>query len=84
MAHEAHGEILSEMTTATLPTVRVDRAQTGVWEVVLPDQADHLKCPSLNEARRIARLQAARLRPCELVICDAYHRVAARETLTAD
>ena len=84
MANDASDGILEWMTTATLPTVRVDRAQTGVWEVVLPDQADHLTCPSLSEARRIARLQAARLRPCELVICDAYHRVAARELLPAD
>lgn len=84
MASRANRGILEHMTTATLPTVRVDRAQTGVWEIALPDQADRLTCRSLSEARRLARAQAARLRPCELVICDAYHRVAARETLGAD
>ena len=30
---------------------------------------------TLNDARRLAYIDAARILPCELVIRDAYHRV---------
>jgi hypothetical protein len=71
------------MRDMTIPTIRVDRNSHGSWIVALPDQTRSLICASLDDARRVAYHQAAARRPCELVICDAYHRVARRELLSA-
>ncbi len=58
--------------------VRVDRNVRGAWEVV-SDQGERLTCKTLDEAHRVADLLAdgvvAGLRPCEMIILDAYHRV---------
>jgi hypothetical protein len=43
----------------------------------------HVTYDTLDEARRVATAQAARLAPCELVVRDAYHRVLRREVLGA-
>jgi hypothetical protein len=67
------------MDTSTYPTVRVDHEMRGSWEVGLPDQPSPVRCRTLEEARRVAYRAAAGRQPCELVICDAYHRVAHRE-----
>jgi hypothetical protein len=67
------------MPPTSYPTIRIDHDRHGEWEVELPDEVSPVVCDSLAEARRIAYRQAARRQPCELVILDAYHRVAHRE-----
>ena len=59
-------------------TVRVDRTRLGAWEVAMPDEHDAVTCETLEDAERVAYLCAARTRPCELIVCDAYHRVLHR------
>jgi len=59
-------------------TVRVDRTRLGAWEVAMPDEHDPVTCETLEDAERVAYLWAARTRPCELIVCDAYHRVLHR------
>ena len=61
--------------------VLVDRDWHGEWEVLLPDGRDCVTCDTLDDARRLAYLQAARIFPCELVIRDAYHRVVDHEVI---
>jgi hypothetical protein len=61
--------------------VRVDRAGDGEWEVDLPDQPEAIMCATFDDAQRVAHLCAALRRPCELVVCDAYHRVLQHEFL---
>jgi hypothetical protein len=41
-------------------------------------------CGTLADARRVAYQCAARRHPCELVVCDAYHRVMQREIIDPD
>lgn len=60
-------------------SIQVDFDGHGGWEVGI-DEA-RISCRSLSEARRIASLQAADRRPCELVVRDAYHRVITRERI---
>lgn len=67
------------MESAAYPTIRIDLDSRGEWEVDLPEEAASVRCHSLEEARRVAYRQASRRQPCELVICDAYHRVAHHE-----
>jgi hypothetical protein len=61
--------------------VLVDRDCHGGWEVSLPDGGTCVICETLDDARRLAYLHAARTRPCELVIRDAYHRVVDHEII---
>jgi hypothetical protein len=75
---------LVSMTSAAYPTIRIDHERHGDWEVELPDEGSTLRCSTLDEARRLAYRHAARRQPCELVICDAYHRVAHRELVSAN
>ena len=56
-------------------TVRVDRTRLGAWEVAMPDGREPVTCETLEDAERVAYLCAARRRPCDLIVCDAYHRV---------
>ena len=63
--------------------MRVDLAGRGVWEVALPGRGSRLRCATLEEAMLVASQYASRRRPCELIVCDAYHRVLRRELLTA-
>jgi hypothetical protein len=67
------------MSTAPYPLIRVEPDRHGDWEVDLPDQVTPIHCRTLSEARDLAYRHAARRELCELVICDAYHRVAHRE-----
>lgn len=60
-------------------TVRVDISARGAWEVALSDRRDHVRCETLEEASRVAYRFAMDQRPCELIVCDAYHRVLQRE-----
>lgn len=69
------------METAAYPTIRVEHDRNGDWDVELPEQTAPVRCRTLEEARRLAYRQARRRQPCELVICDAYHRVAHRELI---
>ncbi len=72
------------MTAAAYPTIRIDHERHGAWEVELPDEVSPVRCSTLHEARRLAyRNAAAHQQPCELLICDAYHRVAHRELVNA-
>lgn len=62
-------------------TVRVDITARGAWEVVLSDVGEHVTCETLEEASRVAHRYALDRRPCELIVCDAYHRVLERELI---
>ena len=72
------------MSSAIYPTIRIDPEPHGAWEVELPDEVSRVRCGTLDEARRLAYRHAANRTPCELVICDAYHRVAHRELVSAN
>ncbi len=75
------------MKTATYPTIRIEPKGRGDWEVELLDEdptnppTPAATCRTLDEARREAYRFASRRQPCEVVICDAYHRVAHREVV---
>ena len=62
-------------------TVRVDISARGAWEVALFDRGDNVTCETLEEASRLAYGFAMDRRPCELIVCDAYHRVLQRELI---
>jgi hypothetical protein len=62
-------------------TVRVDRTGRGAWAVAMPGRQQPVTCETLDDARRIAYLSAAPRRPCELIVCDAYHCVLHRELI---
>jgi hypothetical protein len=62
-------------------TVRVDISIRGAWEVALSDRGDRVTCETFEEASRVAYRCAADRRPCELIVCDAYHRVVQRELI---
>jgi hypothetical protein len=61
----------------------VEPTSGGTWQVALPDPASQLCFASLEDAKRAAYTRAAELRPCELVLYDAYHRVARRQLIPA-
>jgi len=62
-------------------TVRVDHGTGGSWEIALSDQREPLVCKTLEEASSVAYRYAANRLPCELVVCDAYHRVLRHELI---
>jgi hypothetical protein len=62
-------------------TVRVEHDGRGRWSVAMPDQSRAVSCETLDDARRVAYQCAARSRPCELIVHDAYHRVLQRELI---
>jgi hypothetical protein len=64
-------------------TVRVDLNVRGAWEVALSGQGERVVCRTLEEASRVAHRCAADRRPCELIVCDAYHRVVHHELVGA-
>ena len=84
MTSGAASGTLVRMTPAAYPTIRIDHERHGDWEVDLPDEVSPVRCSTLDEARRLAYRHAAHRQPCELVICDAYHRVAHRELVSAN
>jgi hypothetical protein len=65
-------------------TVRVDLSARGAWEIVLPGQRERVMCQTLDEARQLAYRCAGERRPCELIVCDAYHRVVHHELIDGD
>ena len=62
------------MSNSSLPLIRVDMDGHDHWDVVSSDPETRVVCTTLDDARRVAFGHAARRR-CELVVCDAYHRV---------
>ena len=63
-------------------TIRMDLNGHGAWEITLPVGLDPINCGgSLYEARRAAYRFAAHWHPCEVVMCDAYHRVVHRKLI---
>jgi hypothetical protein len=65
-----------------LRTVRVDLNVRGAWEIMLSDERERVTCKTLEEASRVAHRCAADRQPCELIVCDAYHRVLDHELVT--
>ncbi len=63
--------------------VRVELNRRGDWDIELSDQDSSMSCETLEEAERVAHICAAYRQPCELVVCDAYHRVLHRELIDA-
>jgi hypothetical protein len=62
-------------------TERVDRTGRGAWEVAMHNQRERVTCETLEDARRIAYLCGAPGRPCELIVCYAYHLVLHHELI---
>ncbi len=79
-SHDARA-LAAETLAMTPRTIRVDLNGHGAWEITLRVGLDPIKCESLYEARRAAYRFAARWHPCEVVICDAYHRVMHRQLI---
>jgi len=76
----SHAEKHAPRDTSGSPiTVRVDRNGRGAWEVAMPGQREPVTCETLDDARRVAYLCVAHTRPCELIVCDAYHRMLRHE-----
>jgi hypothetical protein len=61
--------------------VRVSDNARGPWDVVQAGEADDTTCETLEEARRVGYLFAARKTSCELIVCDPYRRVVCREVV---
>ncbi len=79
MTSGARSGTLVLMTPAAYPTILIDHERHGDWEVELPEEGSPIRCRTLHEARRLAYRHAAQGHPVELVMRDAYHRVAHRE-----
>ena len=80
MSAEVAGKSGAGASTA-LRAVRVDLNTHGEWEIQLPDQSQPVTCETLADAQRVAYLCAAHRSPCELIVCDADHRVLRREVI---
>ena len=65
-------------------TVRVELNRRGEWEIQLPNEHRRVACETLEDAQRVAYLNAAHHRPCELIVCDAYHRVLRHELIAGE
>ncbi len=81
MSPEVAGKSGAGASTA-LRAVRVDLNTHGEWEIELPDQSEPVTCETLEDAQRVAYLCAALRTPCELIVCDGYHRVLRREVIS--
>jgi hypothetical protein len=64
--------------------VRVGPNRSGDWEIALPHQSHRVTCETVDEASRVGYLCATRLRPCELVVCDADHHVLYQVLIDGD
>jgi hypothetical protein len=60
-------------------TVQIRFDGRGRWAVRMPRTEGQVTCETLDDARRVAFLCAARGRSCELIVYDAYDRVMQRE-----
>ena len=61
--------------------VKVGLDRRGRWTVELPDKRGIGSCETLDDARRVAYLHAARRRCWELVVRDSYNRVVQHEVV---
>jgi len=61
-----------------------DRPLASARAIELSDQESVVTCETFDEAQRVAYLCAPHRRPCELIVCDAYHRVLHHELIDAD
>lgn len=61
--------------------IDVTRIAGGAWEVDLEERGAAVVCETLEEARRVAYLYAARLRECELIIRDEEAHSIRRELI---
>jgi hypothetical protein len=77
--HRISSDAIAAGTPLIPVTVRVELDRRGRWAIELPGRPDTVTCETLDEARRVAYLCAAHCHHCELVVCDAYHRVLHRE-----
>jgi hypothetical protein len=59
--------------------VRIDLNGRGAWEVTTSSRREPITCETLDDAKRVAYISIALRRPCELIVCDAYHRVLRHE-----
>jgi len=67
---------------APTTSVHVDVDARGTWHVApSTDEHDLATCATLTEAEDLAYRWAGDHRPCELIVRDAYHRVARREVV---
>jgi hypothetical protein len=67
---------------APITSVHVDLDARGTWHVTPSAEGrGHAICATLAEARDLAYRWAGDHRPCELIVRDAYHRVARREVV---
>ena len=64
--------------------IRVELNPRRGWEIVVPDEREPVLCATLEDARRVAYQCAAQRHQCELVVCDAYHRVLHRQVISND
>lgn len=69
----------AEAYATRLVAVRIMLSPRGRWSVDLDGRECAVSYETLEGARRVAYLHAARRRPSELIIHDAYHRVVERE-----
>ncbi|MGO9901536.1 MAG: hypothetical protein ACLP0J_18055 [Solirubrobacteraceae bacterium] len=53
-------------------------------DIELTDQDGRVTCETLEEAERVAHICAAYRQPCELVVCEAYHRLLHRDLIDAN
>ena len=61
-------------------TVRVAMNGRGAWELTVANEPTRIVCQTLADATRKAR-SIAGMRPAELIIHDAYHRLVGHERL---
>ena len=67
---------------ALTASVQVDRDARGKWHVAPSTvEQEHATCATLTEAQDLAYRWAGDHRPCELIVRDAYHRIARREVV---
>jgi hypothetical protein len=69
-------------TSDATRTVRVSFNARGPWDVTRAGTGKHTTtCETLGDAQRVGYHLAKLTSPCELIVCDAYHRVVRREVV---
>jgi hypothetical protein len=71
------------MTASRTPTNRASASSPTIDNPDIEDQDSRVSCDTPEEAERVAHICAAYRQPCELVVCEAYHRVLHRELIHA-
>ncbi|MGO9899688.1 MAG: hypothetical protein ACLP0J_08335 [Solirubrobacteraceae bacterium] len=74
-----------DASTAVLSSEPPDLLGAGENRDIEPsDQDSRVSCETLEEAERVAHMCAAYRQPCELVVCEANHRVLHRDLIDAN